>query len=238
MHEGHRRRMLDRLVGGGEGLQDHEMLEILLFGVIPRKNTNDVAHRLLDAFGSLKGVFLASREQLKNVEGVGEAASAHLYCMGLCFKRLQKSEESKPVLFNVASFTEYLQKRYSGLREEVLEVFCLDARDRVKQSKQFTSEKQDRAIAVPNEVSTFVLACKPHALVAAHNHPGSSNQPSREDDNFTAQLQIFCSMNNISLYDHFIIGNDGYYSYRFSGRMSVMQEEFAVSKLLEKKGLS
>lgn len=237
MHEGHRQRMLDRLNGDGAGLKDHEILEILLFGVIPRRNTNEIAHRLLDAFGSLKGVFSADREQLKSVEGVGEAAAAHLCCTGLCFKRIQGKEETAPALFNVATFSGYLQKRYAAFKKEVIEVFCLDAKDRIKQIKQFTSDEKEKAYAAPNDFAAFVLASKPASIVVAHNHPVGSNAPSRKDDNFTAQLRLFCSMNNIKFYDHFIVGAEGCYSYCLSGRMRTISNNFDLETLLKEKGL-
>ena len=71
MHEGHRKRMLERLAQGGENLQEHELLEILLFNAIPRKNTNEIAHNLLNAFGNIDGVFGAEFSQLSEIEGVG-----------------------------------------------------------------------------------------------------------------------------------------------------------------------
>ena len=82
-----------------------------------------------------------------------------------------------------------------------------------------------------------MLSAKPNAIVVAHNHPASSNKPSVKDDNFTAQIQIFCSMNNIKFYDHLIIGTEGCFSYRNSGRMTSIYKEFTVSHLLADKGL-
>ena len=70
MHEGHRKRMYEKLKNG-DGLYDHEILEILLFNAIPRKNTNPVAHELIKTFGSLSGVFAAEPERLMTVDGVG-----------------------------------------------------------------------------------------------------------------------------------------------------------------------
>ena len=78
MHEGHRKRMLQRLEHG-EGLQDHELLEVLLFNAIPRKNTNPLAHELLTAFSSLGELFGASYEELLDVDGVGPETAAYLY---------------------------------------------------------------------------------------------------------------------------------------------------------------
>ena len=81
MHEGHRQRMYDKLKND-DGLFDHELLEILLFNALPRKNTNPIAHELLDTFGSLAGVLAADTEKLKAVNGVGENVALYLKCIG------------------------------------------------------------------------------------------------------------------------------------------------------------
>ncbi len=237
MHEGHRQRMTQRLVADGAGLQDHELLEIVLYGVIPRKNTNGVAHALLSAFGSLRGVFSAEYGQLKSVEGVGDAAASHLCAVGACFSRMRAQEERPPETFNVETFTAYLRERFSSLTEEAVEFYCLDAHDRIRQSKRFTTGERSRAAVSPEELNRFLVAAAPHGLVFAHNHPHANCAPSREDDQFTAQVQMLCSMNNVKLYDHVIVGKDGNYSYRLVGRMEEIRREFDVSALLTEKGL-
>ena len=86
MHEGHRKRMYEKLKND-DGLYEHELLEILLFNAFQRKNTNPIAHALLDSFGSISGVLNASVEELCAVEGVGESVALYLKCIGECTKR-------------------------------------------------------------------------------------------------------------------------------------------------------
>ena len=87
MHEGHRKRMYEKLKNN-DGLLDHEILEILLFNAVPRKNTNPIAHNLLNTFGSLGGVFNATHRQLVTVDGVGESVAAYLKCIAECNRRI------------------------------------------------------------------------------------------------------------------------------------------------------
>ena len=104
MHEGHRKRMLERLERAEGSLEEHELLEILLFNAIPRKNTNELAHRLLSAFGSLRSLFRAGMSELKAVPGVGESTAAYLKIVGMFLERADGKELSLPSAFSFAEF--------------------------------------------------------------------------------------------------------------------------------------
>lgn len=237
MHEGHRQRMLERLQNHAESLQDYELLEILLFNAIPRKNTNEIAHNLLTAFGTIGGVFRADTEALLGVEGVGESTAAYLRCIGLFYDRVKFGESRQPTLYTSGSFGAYLAERYRGLTEEVMELYCLDANGRIKYTKRFTSGEADRVRIPPEEVSRAILSAHPYGIVLAHNHTGDVCTPSHEDDRFTAQIQMLCSMNNIRLYDHIIANGKEYYSYFLTGRMEEIRNNFNVESIIG-KGLS
>lgn len=231
MHEGHRQRMLARLAEA-DHLQDHELLEILLFNAVPRKNTNPAAHRLLDAFGSLDGVLRAETDALESVEGIGRETAAYLRCVGQIFARIRRSAPALPKVFSVRTFADFLTERYAGLSEEVVELFCLDGQGRLKFSKRYTSSAADRAGIACEEVSRFLAEHRPHGLVVAHNHPRARAVPSDTDDKFTAQMQLLCSLNNVAFYDHIIVGTDGTYSYYLVGRMDEIRRNFDVAALL------
>ena len=230
MHEGHRQRMLQRLEDA-EHLQDHELLEILLFNAIPRKNTNPLAHELLSEFASLDGLMRAGYEELLRVDGIGTETAAYLRCIAILCERLQKRNEKFPRLFNVRTFSDFLKERLSSLREEVIELFALDARQRVLSGKRFTIRSSNRAAVEPEAVNQFIAARKPAGLVVAHNHPEAPAYPSAADDKFTAQIQVVCSMNNIRLYDHIIVGTDGTYSYFLVGRMEEVRRAFDLNAI-------
>lgn len=232
MHEGHRQRMLQRIEGAEESLQDHEVLEILLFNAIPRKNTNGIAHSLIEAFGSLRGVLKASAEQLRSVKGVGPEVAAYLRCIGLFYARADRADHIYPIKFNLQSFSEYVSKSFRSLDREVIEIFCLDGSERVQCSRRFTSDSMSSVRVRSEEFSRYITSVSPCGIVAAHNHPAATCRPSEDDEHFTAQLMVMCSMNNVKFYDHLITGTDGVYSYFRAGKMEDIRKNYNVNKLI------
>lgn len=232
MHEGHRQRMLERLESAEGSLQEHELLEILLFNAIPRKNTNELAHRLLSAFGSLRAVLGAEMAELKAVPGVGESTAAYLRIIGIFYARAQLKEPELPSAFSFAAFRPFLIERFEGAREEYVELYSLDGKDSVKNVRRFSSEKSFQASVDPKEISRFLVEAKPAAMVAVHNHITGPATPSREDDDFTAQLEILCSMHNVSLRDHIICSPEGVYSYFLSGKLNELSARYSIGNVL------
>ncbi|MDE5897121.1 MAG: hypothetical protein K2H43_04845 [Clostridia bacterium] len=232
MHEGHRKRILDRLESNETSLQDHELLEILLFEAIPRRNTNGLAHALLAAFGTFHGVLHASIAQLCTVEGIGRATASYLRTLGLVYDRLDGARLAFPDKFNLAAFSDFLSRNYAALTEEVLDIFCLDKSERVRLNKRFASLRSDGVKVTTEEISGFLVKSRCYGIVVAHNHPRSSCRPSREDERFTAQISMLCSMHNIRFYDHLIVGKDGVYSYFSAGRMEKIRDSYNFSKFL------
>ena len=135
MHEGHRNRMLDRAKAGD--LQDHELLEILLFNPIPRKNTNETAHKLLATFGSLKNVLSAEEAELMRIEGVGKRTAQYLASVAELVSRVAAAPASSPAAFSFGNFSSYVRERFAGLTEEVMDFFCLDKFDKIKYTARF-----------------------------------------------------------------------------------------------------
>ena len=232
MHEGHRQRMMKRLEEAEGSLEEHELLEILLFNAIPRKNTNELAHRLLERFGGIRGVLRADMKALAEVPGVGESTAAYLRIVGLFLARGEVKPAAPPSAFSFASFSDYLKGRFEGVTEEHVELYSLDARDNVKSVRRFTSEKSFQAAVDPKEVSRFIVENKPFAMVAVHNHISGPSTPSREDDDFTAQLEILCSMHHLALRDHIILGKDDVYSYFLSGKLNELSARYNIGNVL------
>ena len=232
MHEGHRKRMLERMERAEGSLEEHELLEILLFNAIPRKNTNELAHRLLSAFGSLRSLFRAGMSELKAVPGVGESTAAYLKIVGMFLERAGGKELSLPSAFSFAAFSPYLRERFRGAEEEYVEFYCLDGREGIKALRRFTSEKSFQACVDPKEISRLFVEVKPRAMVAVHNHIEGAATPSREDDDFTAQLEILCSMHNVALRDHIICSPEGVYSYFLSGKLNELSARYSIASVL------
>ena len=215
--------MLERFEVGAEHFQDHELLEVLLYNAIPRSNTNPIAHALISAFGSLSGVFHASIRELMLVRGVGKRTAEYIKCIGLCFERVNPAAKEQSRYFNPKDFGDYLEEEYRGKRTEELELFCLNKLGRIFFRKSFSTGESNAVKAEPSEISELLLVKKPHTVVAAHNHPYGSRNPSSQDDVFTKQLCLMCRLHNVRLGDHLILGRDGVYSYRASGKLDKIQ---------------
>mgnify|MGYP001625337266 FL=1 len=232
MHEGHRKRMLERLEKAEGSLAEHELLEILLFNAIPRKNTNELAHALLSAFGSLPAVFRADMSALKAVPGVGESTAAYLRIIGGILTRADSRAPALPDAFSFAAFRPYLLERFRGAAEEYVELYSLDRHDSVKGVRRFTSERTYAASVDPKEIARFLVDAKPFAMVAVHNHVEGTPTPSAEDDDFTAKLEIMCSMHNVALRDHIICSPEGAYSYFLSGKLNELSARYSIASVL------
>ena len=232
MHEGHRRRMYGKLKSG-DNLYEHELLEILLFNAFQRKNTNPIAHALLDAFGSIAGVFNAEVEQLCAVEGVGESVALYLKCIGECAARSAEGGSAVISLRNYEDFRRFVCMRFRDKAEEALEMYCLDKSGKVKKISSFTSDEIDRVQVDADRVAKIIAAVKPHGLILAHNHLSGSSAPSENDDRFTMEVQLMCSMNNVALYDHWIYASDkNVFSYFSTGKIDAIKRSFSFDRLV------
>ena len=232
-HEGHRQRIIEKL-SSNEKLEDHELLEILLFNAIPRKNTNDIAHNLLDAYGSLFNVLHADMESLMAVEGIGRSTAAYLTTVGQIYGRIgaRRMQKTPNLIFNFSSFHEYVAERYRGLNVEVVDIFSIDARNRLSYNVTFSTGESDRVAISAEKLSGILASQHPSGIVISHNHPDSTAQPSTQDDDFTKRMHLLCSLSGVKLYEHVIIGKDGAFSYFVSGRLEAIRQDLDIDTLV------
>ncbi len=230
-HLGHRQRMYEKLRAGR--LLEHEMLEALLFNAVPRKNTNDLAHRLLAQFGTIRGLFDASMEQLCTVKGVGESVASYLYLIGCFYKNYYAAlGEERPKRYEVAKFQDYVKKTYAYRKDEVLDFYLLDKNGNICLKRRFTgADETGHSVEFSPEAFTAMLVEeKPAGIVAVHNHPTGAATPSESDDLTTAKCQMACSFHNVLFCDHIIYGEGKVYSYYESGKMREISKECSVEK--------
>ncbi len=233
MHEGHRQRMYERLKDGS-GLCDHELLEILLFSAIPRKNTNPIAHKLINAFGSLSGVFEADVKQLMTVEGVGESVALFLKCVGECNRRIKSVNTGVAVLKTYEDFKRFTAVRMRGRLEEFIEIYCLEKNGVVKRVFTYTDSDRNKVEVRTDKIAHVIATEKPYGILVAHNHLSGKSAPSLNDDRFTVELQLMCSINNVVLYDHCIYASDtDVYSYFATGEIDRIRDKFSYKKLID-----
>lgn len=232
MHQGHRKRMYEKLKNG-DRLYEHELLEILLFNAYPRVNTNPIAHALLNAFGNIAGVLNAEVSELCAVEGVGESVALYLKCIGECTRNIPKNSAGVAVLKSYEDFKSFVRIRLRGKTEEVLELYCIEKSGKVKNISTFTSKEQNKVRIYTEKVANVITANKPYALLIAHNHLSGNSEPSLNDDMFTNEVQLMCSMNNVQLFDHCIYSSDSnIFSYYTSGKIDRIKREYSFERLM------
>ena len=128
LHDGHRQRKRQQFLSHGpESMADHELLELALFYAIPRRDTNETAHRLLDQFGSLDRVLSAPEQELEKVEGVGQGAAVLLRLMGSIGDRARRPGREEKIVASVDQAGAYFLRLLDGQRTERLYQLCVDA---------------------------------------------------------------------------------------------------------------
>lgn len=220
MHEGHRERMRERLFAHGGSLTDHELLEIALFGCIGRKNTNPLAHDLLESFGTLKGVFSASPQLLCTVAGVGPQTAEYLHMIGLIMHRIRESESAFVRMYNYAEATEYIRGRYAGCAAEKTEIYLIDERGMLLCCKSFTEMRHGVVFIDLKELSFILSEVKPANLILSHNHPSGNPSPSDSDDATLAEVVRACRVHGVSVCDSVICADGKIFSYYYANRLA------------------
>ncbi len=219
MHEGHRERMIKKLLSDSE-LSDHELLEILLFYSIPRKNVNETAHEILNAFGDIRKVFNADEAALKSVNGVGERTAAFLVTIGKCMRICEEKSFDIPPKFCYEDFKKPLIAAFKPFTEEKFAAFYLDASGNTMLRKIFSSHSSSFVEIDTRDLIKGVLLSKPKSVVICHNHLSGETKPSYSDDKATKQIHIALRLQGVNLVDHIIVSGEKTYSYNASGRLN------------------
>ena len=236
LHSGHRERMLDKLLKSPESFSDYELIEVLLYSVIPRKNTNDVAHRLFNVFGSVEKIFDASAKELMSVDGIGKKVAAQIITFGQIVKRidLKNTPEYKCDCFATIKkeFIEY----FFGLNFEKLIVALFDSSKKFI-TKVVFSEGQHANVSVDmTEVAKAFAVNKPAFAIIAHNHPSGNIEPSKEDDFTTKKINVLCDMHGVVLLDHVIVSGNQAFSYNNSNKLEDIKRTAQLNAVLENIG--
>ena len=213
IHAGHRRSMRERYLKRGslDDYADHQILEMLLFYAIPRRDVNPLAHRLINRFGSLKLVFKASVGDLMS-EGLSESTAVLLKLVGDIGSAIDHSEVYDLEIINT---DQAFKACHSLLFREDAEVFvelCLDSRNRVIKIAKRTDGFSDNVSAVPRWIVDTAISVKAAGVILAHNHPSGSVRPSQRDIETTAAIQNLLGTIGIAMHDHVIVTHDSCYS--------------------------
>ncbi len=220
LHEGHRDRVRNKFLANGgfpKGTPEHEMLELVLFYSIPRKDTNEIAHNLIKTFGSLSGVFKASAEELMSVKGISKN-SAVLIKLIIELAR-QYNSDIKSVASTFSSTEEigtYLLGRYAGVTEEVMTLLSLDGKGKIISYDEVLKGDISRVGVSTRKIIEILLRTKATSVIMVHNHPSGLALPSDADLSATATVKNALSHIGVTLLDHIIIAEGDFVSLAIS----------------------
>ena len=215
IHKGHRNRLKKQFLSEGfsEYIPEHKLLEMLLFYSIPRKDTNELAHELLNIFGSFHGVFEATPAELVKIKGISEHTATLIKLTFEINKRYIKSRATKPKVYKSDSdIVEYITTKFFGETSEVVYMFCFDNRNCLI-GQDIISYGDINTVALSyRKMAEIAFKYKAASVVLAHNHPAGNLRPRAADARATLDIRRTLNALNIELKDHLIISPDGYIS--------------------------
>jgi DNA repair protein RadC len=213
-YHGHRERLRGRFrEAGADALSDYELLELLLFRALPRRDVKPLAKMLLEKFGSFAEVIAAPEARLAEVKGLGGAGATELKIVQAAASRLLRSAVKKrPVLSSWSTVLDYCRSVQGFADREQFRVLFLDKRNQLIADEVQQTGTVDHTPVYPREVVKRALELSATAIVLVHNHPSGDPTPSRADVQMTQQIIAVASPLGIAVHDHIIVGKEGHAS--------------------------
>lgn len=212
LHEGHRERLRNRFVSeGGKNFAAHNLLELLLFYGIPRKDTNGIAHLLLQRFGDINGVLSASVDDLCLVPGVTKSAAVLIrLCSEMCGRLYSGDLNDSKVFGSLDDVGKYLVRLFYGLTDEYVYLVLLDADGSLLNTTQVCKGGVNSVALDMRKIVSTAFNYNAAGIIIAHNHPGNCPYPSDEDLINTRKIVKFLNMNGLELTEHFVVSGGEY----------------------------
>ncbi|MDD4797029.1 MAG: DNA repair protein RadC, partial [Eubacteriales bacterium] len=218
-----------------DSFQPHEVVELLLFYAIPRRNTNELAHALMAYFGSLSRIFNAPMEDLMAVPGIGQNAAVFLSMLPKVWRLYrQDSSRTASALDTYQRAGEYAVDLFIGRAREGLALLTLDASCRLLRDHMLHEGTVNEVTVHPRLIVETVLRDNASQVLLAHNHPGGSLKPSNADLLFTRRVALALAPIDVDVADHLIVCDDRFFSLAHAGHMEKIYKEVAVRLLAEK----
>src|SRR5215216_828586 len=215
-YHGHRERLRDRFREAGPGaLADYELLELVLFRAMPRRDVKPLAKALMETFGSFGEVIAAPESRLKEIAGLGEATITELKIVQAAAQRLLRDEvRRRPVLSSWSSVLDYCRSTMAFADREQFRILFLDRRNQLIAEEVQQVGTVDHAPVYPREVVKRALELSATAIILVHNHPSGDPTPSRADIQMTQAIVDVARPLGIAVHDHIIVGKDGHASFK------------------------
>ena len=214
IHKGHRQKLKNRVLAGGlAGEAPHTILELLLFYGIPRKDTNPIAHELLDRFGSLSGVLRAGVEELKSVQGMTENAALLLHLILPVYAAYEEDLRRMPTLpESAAQIVDFMRPKLIGSTTEKAYLLCIGGNGKLLGLRKICEGDLSSAAIDLRALAAAVLETKAQDAILVHNHPNGVAAPSLQDIDATKQIVSFLDQMKVRLVNHIILSENDYCS--------------------------
>ena len=218
-YHGHRQRLRARFrQAGAQGLAEYELLELVLFRALPRRDVKPIAKKLLEKFGSFAEVISAPPARLAEVSGLGEETITDLKIVQAAASELLRGGlRQKPVLSSWSAVLDYCRTAMAYAEREELRVLYLDKKNQLIAEERQQVGTVDHTPVYPREVVKRALEVSATALILVHNHPSGDPSPSRADVEMTKQIVEAARPLGIAVHDHIIVGRQGHASFKALG---------------------
>lgn len=227
-NEGHRHRLRERMMKDGlQGFQDHEILELLLFQFLPRKDTNKMAHELLNKFGSFANVLDASPKQLMLVDGISEVTACNISMLKEVWQRYKKSVAESFVLNGLSSIIQYSKLITADYYHEKLVVVYVDNSTRFIMREEYTSNDTQQVVVTVKDIAMSAMRANAAGVILFHCHVKGICTPSKEDFAFTEKLYFALASLNVMLLEHIIFNaKEEYYSFFHENDIAKLAQKY------------
>ena len=217
--EGHRQRLKERFrIGGADAMPDYELLELVLFRSIPRRDTKHLAKLLLTRFGTFAEVLTASPARLKEVDGIGESTITDLKLVVASAQRITRIEVMhRPVLSSWSAIIDYCRVSMAFESQEQFRILFLDKSNTLIAAEVQQRGTVDHTPVYPREIVKRALELSSTALILVHNHPSGDPTPSNADLRMTKEIIDIARPLGIVIHDHVIVGRKGHVSFKGKG---------------------
>jgi len=218
---GHRTRLRDRFMQNPAGLQEYEIVELLLTYAIPQRDVKGIAKELLNTFGSIKGIFEASEEELESIPYIKDKFVTLLKLIreiNAIYRKQKASEVS--VSQSMEEIVRYCIENFADKKTEEFHVFYLDSTYKIQIEKAFPLSEfyftgtVDKTVVYPRQIIEEGIKRKAYGVLIVHNHPNGLLEPSEYDKNLTKVIDLATKTIGMILFDHIIVTPAGYFSFR------------------------
>lgn len=215
MHAGHRERLKERFLAEGiDNFEPHSILEMIMFYSVPRRDTNPIAHRLLDYFGgSLIRVFDAPIEELMKVDGVGQNTAVLIKMFPeVCRRYLIEMRETGEIIKSSKDAAKSFVPMFIGRTNELVALICIDAKGKILFCNSIFEGTVNAAAVGVRRFVEIAVRYDATDMIMAHNHPGGTAIPSEQDIMVTKKVADALKTVNINLLDHIIVAGSDWVS--------------------------